>query len=131
MPIIGMEMREKNACTTVETVIHISPSAPPYFCRTALETMMMTLSVAMMMKGESPSFTVFPITGKEGLANVSRTFVFFSRRKTMTNAKEKNCEMTVAVAAPAASKSKTKIKRGSSAMFAAAPIAVVAMPMPE
>ena len=75
--------------------------------------------------------TVLKMTLKSGLENERRTFVFFMRKKTITNAKDRNCDMTVAIAAPIASKPKTKIKRGSSAMFAAAPIAVVAMPMPE
>ena len=131
MPIIGMVMSWKNACTTVETVIHKSPSNPPRACRIALDTMMMTLSVAMMRKGEMPSLTIFPINLKSHLPRAMRIFVFFHSRKVTTNAKDKNCERTVAKAAPATSMRKTKMNSGSSAMFAAAPITVVSIPMPE
>lgn len=91
----------KNACTTVETVIHRSASAPPYCFKSALERMMMALSVAMMRKGEIPSRRIFPIIGKLGLPMLSRIFVFFLRRKRKTKTKESTCERTVARAAPA------------------------------
>ena len=91
----------------------------------------MTLSVAMMMKGEMPSRKILAMIGKFGLPRRRRMFVLFRSRKMTTKAQESTCESTVARAAPATSMRRTKMNSGSSAMFAAAPTSVVAMPVAE
>ena len=131
IPSIGIVISEKNACTTVETVIHISPSAPPRLCKIAFCTMIIRLSEAIIMNGEMPSFTILPIMRRSGFSKVSLILVPFSLKNTTTNTNDKNCEMMVAIAAPATSILNTKMNRGSSAMFATAPITVVIIPIPE
>ena len=128
---MGMDISEKNACTTVETVIHVSPSAPPRLWRIAFCTIIIRLSDAIIINGEMPSFIILPITRMSGFANVRRILVPLSLKNITTNRNERNCESIVASAAPATSILKTKMKRGSSAMLATAPITVVVMPIPE
>ena len=115
----------------VATVTHMSPSAPPYFCRTALSTMIIMLSVAVMKKGESPILTMRSMVLALQLRSERRTFVLGSSKKITTKRAESPCESTVAAAAPVTPMSKVKMKRGSRAMFATAPMQTVAMAMPE
>ena len=130
MPSMGMVMRERNACTTVATVTHMSPSAPPCFCKTALRTMIIMLSVAAMKKGESPILTIFIMVLPLYPPKERRTLVLGSSRKTITNSAESPWESTVAAAAPVTPMSNVKMKSGSKAMFATAPMQVVAMAVP-
>ena len=102
MPRSGVDTSEKNACTTVATVIHMSPSAgPPMRWSTAFWIIMMSPSDAMIMNGETPSFAMLPIMRSSGLQRLKRILVLFSRRNVTTNMNVSSCEIMVAVAAPA------------------------------
>ena len=131
MPSMGMDVSEKKACTTVDTVIHMSPSAPPRACRIAFCTIIIRLSEAIIINGDMPSFIILPVMRSSGFTKVRRILVFFSRRKVTTNTNVKNCEIIVAMAAPATFMLNTNMNSGSSAMFATAPIIVEVMAMPE
>ena len=131
IPSIGIVIKERKACTTVATVIQKSPAALPVFCRTAFRTMIITLSVAMMRKGDTPSNRVFSMIFALYPPRESRTFVRLESRTQSTNIIDIACESMVASAAPFMPIPQVNMNIGSRITFATAPIEVVSIPSPE
>ena len=116
----------------VAQVIKISPSeGPPNFCRTEFMTMMMTLSVASIRKGEIPSVRIFcTITGENDcfFSNVILMGTFLPIKNKKAKVQDANCAITVAMAAPATFISNRKMKIGSNIILVTAPIKTVIIP---
>ena len=99
----------------------------------ALNAILIALSVAFMIKGDTPSAH----TGKSTEAFGLKYFVFifsfvcFPVRKRMTHTAEIACEITVASAAPCTPMPNTKIKTGSKMILQTAPIRTVFIPTLE
>ena len=113
-------------------MIKISPSeGPPNFCRTEFRTMIITLSVARIKKGEIPSVKIFcTITGEKDcfFNNVILIGTFLPIKKQKAKAQDANCAITVAMAAPATFISNRKMKIGSNIILVTAPIKTVIIP---
>ena len=115
--------------TLVRMVMAPTAISPPYRSREELKQTKMTLSLACIIKGDSPRAR----QGSRILALRRRflcfTFsrVFLPQRKAITQVQETPWEMTVARAAPFTPMPRAKMKMGSRMMLHMAPMSTVSI----
>ena len=109
----------------------MAPTAisPPYFWRDELKEILITASVAFIIKGEIPSARTGPRILNEGIrfSFFIRSFVVFPKRNEITHTAETACEITVARAAPLTPILNPKMNMGSRIILHTAPIITVAI----
>ena len=120
-----------NCMTLVRMVIAPTAISPPYLSKEELKQTEITLSLACMMKEESPN-------ARLGNTILDTSFKFFARilrcvlcpnKKANTQMQDIACEMIVASAAPWTPMPNPKIKMGSKMMLATAPMRTESMPV--
>ena len=120
-PLIGTKISCRTLC---KIVIDPTYKSPPYVCNPRFITIVIALSVAAIINGDTPNASIEPRIFTSGFKSEIRRWIcdFAEIRKRSTQTALNACEITVAVAAPTTPISRTKMKTGSRIMLTIAPI---------